>query len=127
MCADPHLHGPAGQCAQRCSGAAQRCLVLCYTFQAVVGTQTSSDKKSEAEVGEEEAESDDEFCDRTKASGPQTKRPQLTLSFCASNCGWNRAVRADRGRGGPSTHAGKRRMLLSIRDPRLAGGGQKPR
>jgi hypothetical protein len=33
-------------------------------------TQTSSDEESEAEVGGEEEESDDEFCDRTKAPVP---------------------------------------------------------
>jgi hypothetical protein len=36
-----------------------------------VDTQTSSDEESEVEVGEEEEESDDEFCDRTKAPVPK--------------------------------------------------------
>jgi hypothetical protein len=46
-----------------------------------VDSQTSSEEEIEAKVGEEEEESDGEFCDRTKApvppSGrywPQTKR-----------------------------------------------------
>jgi hypothetical protein len=34
-------------------------------------SQTSSDEGSEAEVGEEEEESDDEFCDRTTAPVPK--------------------------------------------------------
>jgi hypothetical protein len=36
-----------------------------------VDTQRSSDEESEAEVGEEEEEIDDEFCDRTKAPVPK--------------------------------------------------------
>jgi hypothetical protein len=36
-----------------------------------VDTQTSSDEESDAEVGEEEEESDDELCDRTKAPVPK--------------------------------------------------------
>jgi hypothetical protein len=38
---------------------------------AGVDTQISSDEESEAEVGEEEEESDDEFCDRTKGPVPK--------------------------------------------------------
>jgi hypothetical protein len=36
-----------------------------------VHTQTSSDEESEAEVGEEEGESDCKRCDRTKAPVPK--------------------------------------------------------
>jgi hypothetical protein len=34
-------------------------------------TQTSSDEESDAEVGEEEEESDDQLCDRRKAPVPK--------------------------------------------------------
>jgi hypothetical protein len=36
-----------------------------------VDSQTSSDEESEAEVGEEEEESNDEFCGRMKAPVPK--------------------------------------------------------
>jgi hypothetical protein len=35
--------------------------------------QISSDEESKAEVGEEEEESDDEFCDRTTAPVPKSE------------------------------------------------------
>jgi hypothetical protein len=44
-----------------------------------VDTQTSSDEESEVEVGEEEEESDGEFCDRTKR---QYQYPIVRLFVC---------------------------------------------
>jgi hypothetical protein len=60
-----------------------------------VDNQISSDEESEAEVGEEEEESDDEFCEERKRQCPSGRywpqRKRCGHSF-AINWGWNRVV-----------------------------------